>query len=232
MSSPWERVLPQSSVAQASDIPSVDRLLHEPAAAHLLQHYGHNLVVEVTRAELKRLRELALRGDLQLACLQAPRIIVRIEARLTARAQPRLRPVFNLSGTVLHTNFGRALLPDTAVQAVVRAMRMPVNLEFDLDSGSRGDRDGIVESLLCELTGAEAATVVNNNAAAVLLIVNSLANRREVIMSRGELVEIGGAFRMPDVMRQRRCEAHRGGNHQSYPPVGLPRLRSARARHC
>jgi L-seryl-tRNA(Ser) seleniumtransferase len=193
--------LPQSTIARASDIPSVDRLLHEPVVAGLLEQFGRTAVVAETREELKSLREQALQSELQLVDLQPEAIARRIESRLAARSQPRLRSVFNLTGTVLHTNFGRALLPDAAIQAVVRAMRSPVNLEFDLESGGRGDRDSIVESLLCELTGAEAATVVNNNAAAVLLIVNSLANRREVVMSRGELVEIGGAFRMPDVMR-------------------------------
>ena len=192
---------PESAPARASDIPSVDRLLNEAEIAHLLIRCGRTRVVAAAREELQSLRERVLRGELQRADLQ-PEVIARsIESQLAMRAQARLRAVFNLTGTVLHTNFGRALLPDAAVQAVVRAMRAPVSLEFDLDSGGRGDRDNIVAALLCELTGAQAATVVNNNAAAVLLVVNTLANRREVVMSRGELVEIGGAFRMPDVMR-------------------------------
>jgi L-seryl-tRNA(Ser) seleniumtransferase len=193
--------LPDSCIARAPDIPSVDRLLHAAVTVGLLAQYGRSRVVAETREELNGLRERVLRGELQLADVQPEVIARRIASRLTAHARPQLRAVFNLTGTVLHTNFGRALLPDAAVEALLRTMRAPVNLEFDLESGSRGDRDGIVESLLRELTGAEAATVVNNNAAAVLLLVNSLANRREAIMSRGELVEIGGAFRMPDVMR-------------------------------
>jgi L-seryl-tRNA(Ser) seleniumtransferase len=102
----------------------------------------------------------------------------------------------------LHTNLGRAVLPEEAADAVLQSMRAPVNLEYDLVTGRRGERDTLVEKLLCELTGAEAATIVNNNAAAVLLMLSAVASRRDVVVSRGELIEIGGSFRIPDIMRQ------------------------------
>jgi L-seryl-tRNA(Ser) seleniumtransferase len=194
-------VTPDSTPARASDIPSLDRLLTDAVFAPLLTKYARTQVTSALRGELERLRGRAVSGDLCFDALSAQAIASNVDAGLARRARPQLRPVFNLTGTVLHTNLGRALLADAAVQSVVRALTTPVNLEFDLNSGGRGDRDDLVEPLLCELTGAEAATVVNNNAAAVLLMLNTLANRREVLVSRGELVEIGGAFRIPDVMR-------------------------------
>jgi L-seryl-tRNA(Ser) seleniumtransferase len=190
-----------SRPTRASDIPSLDRLLNDPVFAPLLTKYARTQVTGALRGELERLRERAVGGDLRVDALSAQAIARSVDADLERRTRPQLRAVFNLTGTVLHTNLGRALLADTAVQSVVRALTSPVNLEFDLRSGGRGDRDDLVEPLLRELTGAEAATVVNNNAAAVLLMLNTLADRREVLVSRGELVEIGGAFRIPDVMR-------------------------------
>ena len=190
------------SRANAADIPSLDRLLNRPALAPLLTRYGRTQVTTTLRTHLQYLRSSAIAGTLEPIALSDEAIAQIVESKLTDISRSHLRPVFNLTGTVLHTNLGRALLPDTAVHAVARALMSPVNLEFDLHTGKRGDRDDVVEELLRELTGAEAATVVNNNAAAVLLLLSALAGRREVVISRGELIEIGGAFRMPDIMRQ------------------------------
>ena len=126
-------------------------------------------------------------------------IVRRTRAAIEAD-EPSMRPVINATGVVLHTNLGRALLAEPAIDAIAAAARSAVNLEYDFESGGRGERDALVEEELCALTGAEAATVVNNNAAAVLLLLNSLAAGREVVVSRGELIEIGGSFRLPDVM--------------------------------
>jgi len=186
--------------AQPQNLPALDRLLRLPACAALLDTHGHTLVANEARALLATLRTQALAGDLALGQIGADALAAALGERLQQRLQPAMRAVLNLTGTVIHTNLGRALLPQAALAHIQAMMASPNNLEYDLASGSRGDRDSIVEGLLCELTGAEAATVVNNNAAAVLLTLAALAPGKEVIVSRGELVEIGGAFRMPDVM--------------------------------
>ncbi|MBO1015414.1 L-seryl-tRNA(Sec) selenium transferase [Achromobacter sp. SD115] len=193
---------PDGGAAAVSDIPSLDRLLNAPAMRAALDEHGRTQVVAALRRDLDAMRERALAGGLPRQELDADAVASRVAAALARAAEPRLRAVYNLTGTVLHTNLGRALLPDEAVASVLRALTSPANLEFDLDSGGRGDRDDLIDELLCELTGAEAATVVNNNAAAVLLMLNALADRREVVVSRGELVEIGGAFRIPDIMKR------------------------------
>ena len=177
------------------DLPSVDRLL-AGAARGLVDHHGRAAATDALRAALAGARDAARAGA---AVPDADALVADAASRLDTGAGG-LRPVLNLTGTVLHTNLGRALLAEAAIEAAVDAMRHPAALEYDLSTGSRGERDDHVRDLLCELTGAEAATVVNNNAAAVLLVLNALAEGREAIVSRGELVEIGGAFRIPDIM--------------------------------
>ncbi|AEC20894.1 selenocysteinyl-tRNA(SeC) synthase [Pusillimonas sp. T7-7] len=188
--------------AQATDIPSLERLLSSAPGQVLAGAVGRSRLAATLRQLLDEARAQAVAGTLPAAALEHDALLSRAQSQLDAQDQPRLRAVYNLTGTVLHTNLGRALLPEAAIQAVVQALSSPANLEFDLNTGRRGDRDDLIEELLCELTGAEAATVVNNNAAAVLLMLNALANRREVVVSRGELVEIGGAFRIPDIMQR------------------------------
>jgi L-seryl-tRNA(Ser) seleniumtransferase len=188
------------ALATPQHLPSIDRLLRTPGAASLIDAHGHRFVANEARRLLQALREEALLQRLGVDDTAPAALAATLAARCQARLAPALKTVLNLTGTVVHTNLGRAVLADEAVQRLVAAMSAPNNLEYDLESGGRGDRDHLVEGLLCELTGAEAATVVNNNAAAVLLTLAALAGGREAIVSRGELVEIGGAFRMPDVM--------------------------------
>jgi L-seryl-tRNA(Ser) seleniumtransferase len=188
-----------STPVELSALPSVDRLLATPVLVAAAARHGHDAVVAAVRAELTELRAGTGAGRTDaLPPLEA--IAAQVDATLQTEARPSLRAVVNLTGTVLHTNLGRALLPRAAVAALAQAATGACNLEFDLEGGGRGERDAHVEPLVCRLTGAEAAMVVNNNAAAVFLVLNTLAMRREVVVSRGELVEIGGQFRIPDIM--------------------------------
>lgn len=190
-------------------LPAIDRLLRDPEFAPLLAQYGHSQTVTLLRQMLGEAREYirqnqALPGWCEEWLQETSR-------RLMQTQQSALRPVFNLTGTVLHTNLGRAIQSEAAVEAVARAMRSPVTLEYDLDDAGRGHRDRALADLLCRITGAEDACIVNNNAAAVLLMLAATASGNEVVVSRGELVEIGGAFRIPDVMRQAGCVLHEVG---------------------
>jgi len=177
--------------------PSLDKLLDSEAMRALVAQHGRAQTLAAARAALEDWRASTARMAFDAAAFEAG-----CRTRLQQAAALALRPVFNLTGTVLHTNLGRAVMAPEAIDAVLAVMRGPCNLEYDLASGARGDRDAHIDGLLTELTGAEAATAVNNNAAAVLLVLAALADRKEVPVSRGELIEIGGAFRIPDIMRR------------------------------
>ncbi|HEY3912793.1 MAG TPA: L-seryl-tRNA(Sec) selenium transferase [Stellaceae bacterium] len=174
-------------------LPGVDQILRSEPAGALIAQYGRPLVLDAVRAALAERRKLGTAA--------AMAAIVEDTAQALARLmRPSQRRVFNLTGTVLHTNLGRAPLPEEAIAAAVEAMRDPSTLEYDLDTGRRGERDDHVSGWLKRLTGAEAALAVNNNAGALVLVLNALADGRETIVSRGELIEIGGSFRLPDIM--------------------------------
>ena len=201
--------MPPKSKAKSSDdgasslraLPSVDECLRAAESRDSLSGLSRvYLKTLVTRAQVSH-RKAILSGNSDAHNREAmvEKIIREVE-REAASDQPTLKSVVNASGVVLHTNLGRAILADPAIEAIANAARSAVNLEFDLEGGDRGDRDSIVESELCAMTGAEASTVVNNNAAAVLLALTAIAEGREAIVSRGELIEIGGSFRLPDVM--------------------------------
>jgi L-seryl-tRNA(Ser) seleniumtransferase len=195
-------------VQQKSPLPSVDALLRAPAAAALLVRFGRPAATEAFRACLASRRDRLApgtggsteRSPARDLTAETNEIIDEAADLLAARFSRSQRLVFNLTGTVLHTNLGRAPMPREAAAAAAEAMAGATNLEYDLARGERGERDTHIEGLLCDLTGAEAATVVNNNAAAVVLVLNTLALGREVLVSRGELIEIGGAFRVPDII--------------------------------
>lgn len=196
---PWQQKL-------VREIPPVNAILAAPAVVRLLEHHARELVVAAVGEALGALRrrivtaesEAALAGlDLSLGAIGAA-----VSACLALKLKPRLRRVINATGVVLHTNMGRSPLAEEAVEAITAIAARYNNLELDVATGERGSRYAHIEELLCRITGAEAALVVNNNAGAVLLMLSALCRGREVVVSRGELVEIGGSFRVPDVMEQ------------------------------
>lgn len=187
-----------------ADIPSVDKVISDDACRTLVSRYGHQFVTATARVILDDIRANLRDSGNDIASISV--IIERIAQKISDESQFSLKPVINLTGTVLHTNLGRAALPESAISAMVTIARSASNLEFDLVRGKRGDRDEHIEKVITEMTGAEAATVVNNNAAAVLLTLNTLAMAKEVPVSRGELVEIGGSFRIPEIMTRSGCK--------------------------
>ena len=189
-------------------LPKVDEVLRQPALA--AQELPQSVVTDLVREHIDCLRRRVLESELQvLPSMEA--LCEDICRAAKAAAKPSLRPVINATGITLHTNLGRACLSEKAVQAAAAAARRYSTLEYDLESGQRGSRYSHVEKLLCRITGAEAAMVVNNNAAAVLLILSALGKGGQVITSRGELVEIGGSFRIPEIMEQCGCSLREVG---------------------
>jgi L-seryl-tRNA(Ser) seleniumtransferase len=194
--------------------PSVDKVLHSETGLVMAARFGHGTAVHAIRRVLARFRET---GHGEVASPGAAAVAAAALSLAEDEDAPKARRVFNLTGTVLHTNLGRAILPEAAIQAAVEAMRHPIALEFDLATGSRGERDALVRDLICELTGAEDACIVNNNAGAVLLTLNTLAQGKDAIVSRGELIEIGGSFRLPDIMaRAGACLAEVGTTNRTH----------------
>lgn len=187
-----------------NQLPAIDRMLRDPLFAPLLVEYGATLLTDTLRQMQAQARMFIQQWQtLPTWCADWP---ATLSQRLIQQQRMALKPVFNLTGTVLHTNLGRAPLAASAITAVMNAMGSAVTLEYDLAGAERGHRDQAVADLLCQLTGAEAACIVNNNAAAVLLMLATVAKGKQVLISRGELVEIGGTFRIPEVMAQAGCQ--------------------------
>lgn len=183
------------------DLPSVDQILQTQAAAQLIAQFGRPLTLDAIHFTLDRIRARFKAGEITALPLR-DLILVQVEATLNAWIRPTLLPVINASGVILHTNLGRAPLSTSAIHAMDLVSRSYSNLEYDIENGKRGSRSVHAEAILQKLTGAEAALVVNNCASAVLLVLSALANKKRVVISRSQLVEIGGGFRVPDVMKQ------------------------------
>src|SRR5436853_101619 len=184
-------------------LPSVDEILQSATGQQLITQYSRTMTLRALRATLAQVRADIIQGA---TCPPFEELLATAEQTLQREQQPHLQPVINATGVIINTNLGRSPLSQEALQAVQRVAGGYSNLEYELESGERGSRHSHVSALLCALTGAEAALVTNNNAAAVLLALSTLAAGREVIISRGQLVEIGGGFRVPDVMSQSGCK--------------------------
>ena len=183
-------------------IPSIEQLRQRPAVRALEARFGAAATLDALRAGAASIRAEIAGGGAHAADAVAVQIESAAAERLRTAFRPSLQPVINATGVIVHTNLGRAPLAEAAIARVADVARGYASLEYDLDRGGRGRRDVHAEGLLCRLTGAEAAVVVNNNAAATMIVLAALAAGREVIVSRGELIEIGGGFRVPDVMAQ------------------------------
>lgn len=202
-----------------ANLPSVDELLRDDRVSQLIENFGKDSVKQVLISAIAALRQSIAstargqnptaaddNGSTQSRLAVAEHIIQQSEIALTEKFRPSIRPIINLTGIILHTNLGRAPYPQAAIDAMVSVSTSAANVEYNIANGKRGKRDDHIAHWICELTGAEAAAAVNNNAAAVLLVLNTLAEKRQVVVSRGELIEIGGSFRMPDIMEKARCK--------------------------
>lgn len=181
-------------------LPAVNDVLQFPALQALSNHHGHNTIVAAVRQELRELRRHLTKGEVFDGSADAEAIASRVAERLDRELRPKLRNVINATGIVLHTNLGRAPMAEEAARAAYEAARGYLNLEFDLETGKRSSRQIAIREWVCRLTGAESATAVNNNAAATVIALRALARGKEVVISRGQLIEIGGSFRIPDIM--------------------------------
>ena len=195
-------------MSEHARLPSVDRIIRHTALAAAVDRFGVELVKETVRALQQQIRREPAPPPW---AIDAEHYREAVEQRLNERVGPGLRNVFNMTGTIIHTNLGRAQISRAMAQAGVEAAVNPVTLEYDLGPGRRGERDSAIEPMLCALTGAEAATVVNNNAAALLLVLNTLGFGKSVPVSRGELIEIGGSFRLPDIIERSGCSIREVG---------------------
>mgnify|MGYP001345556514 FL=1 len=190
-----------------SSIPAVHEIQKISEVQNLINIHGHNLVTQAIRTTQNDFRKLLLSSEsLQSKKIKKLEFVNQLKKNLSLLTNDSLQRIFNLTGTVLHTNFGRALLSKEVINSIIEIASEPSNLEYDILNNKRGDRDSHIDERLCRLIGAEACTVVNNNAAAVVLVLNSLAKRKEVLISRGELIEIGGSFRLPEIMKSAGCK--------------------------